>query len=110
VQHDLVYRKPPVAAAMLRYRLNPAAYQRAVTLSENFSVESALSAGFFDELVEPADTLDRANELASQFKELNARAHKDTKRRIRRKLRRYIRFAIPFDLIDAILLGMRKAL
>ncbi len=38
---------PRVAAAMLRHRLNPAAFQRAVTLSEVFDPESALSAGFF---------------------------------------------------------------
>ena len=37
---------PRMAAAMLRHRLNPAAFQRAVTLAEYFDVESALSAGF----------------------------------------------------------------
>ena len=35
---------PRVAAAMLRHRLNPAAFQRAVTLSEYFDVESAAGA------------------------------------------------------------------
>lgn len=48
---------PRVAAATLRHRLSPAAFQRAVTLSEYFDVESAFSAGFFDELVDPASTL-----------------------------------------------------
>ena len=33
---------PRVAAAMLRHRLNPAAFQRAVTLSEYFDVEAAV--------------------------------------------------------------------
>ena len=42
---------PRVAAAMLKHRLAPAAYQRAVTLSEAFSPEAALNAGFFDEIV-----------------------------------------------------------
>ena len=36
---------------MLRHRLDPAAFQRAVTLSEYFDVDAARSAGFFDELV-----------------------------------------------------------
>ena len=41
---------------MLHHRLNPAAYQRAVNLSEYFDAESALGAGFFDELC--ADLID----------------------------------------------------
>jgi enoyl-CoA hydratase len=48
---------PRVAAAMLKHRLTPAAYQRAVALSEFFDVDSALSAGFFDELVSPDELL-----------------------------------------------------
>ena len=53
---------PRIAAAMLRHRLRPAAYQRAVTLAEYFDVESALQAGFFDELVSQGDLLPRAEE------------------------------------------------
>ena len=98
---------PRVAAAMLQHRLHPAAYQRAVTLSEFFDVDSAMEAGFFDELVEPADLMDRANELATRHKDLDARAHKDSKRRIRSRLIRKIRRSIPLDLIDAVRLALR---
>jgi enoyl-CoA hydratase len=98
---------PRVAAAMLRHRLEPAAYQRAVTLSEQFDPGSALNAGFFDELVEPDDLVKRAEALAVQFETLDGRAHAASKRRIRRSLIRKIRFGIPLDLLDAILLGMR---
>jgi enoyl-CoA hydratase len=98
---------PRVAAAMLEHRLNPAAYQRAVNLSEYFNVDSALSAGFFDELVATDDLLVRASSLAEQFKQLDAHAHKKTKRRIRAKLIRRIRFSIPLDLVDAVLLALR---
>ena len=98
---------PRVAAATLRNRLSPAAFQRAVTLSEYFTVDSALDAGFFDELVEPGELMNRANALAEQFKQLGERAHKQSKRRIRAKLIRKIRFSIPLDLFDAMLLGMR---
>jgi enoyl-CoA hydratase len=98
---------PRVAAATLRNRLTPAAFQRAVALSEYFTVDSALHAGFFDELVEPGELISRTNELAGQFKQLGERAHKESKRRIRAKLIRKIRFSIPLDLIDAMLLGMR---
>ncbi len=98
---------PRVAAAMLRHRLNPAAFQRAVTLSEYFNVESALSAGFFDELVNPVDLMPRAEACADKFKELDPRAHRSSKRRIRAMLIRKIQFSIPLDLLDAVLMGLR---
>ncbi len=100
---------PRVAAAMLRHRLTPAAYQRAVTLSEFFDVESALSAGFFDELVDPAGLIARAESWANEFKKLDLRAHAKSKRRIRAALIRKIRFSIPLDLLDAALMGLRGA-
>jgi len=100
---------PRVAAAMLRHRLNPAAFQRAVTLSQYFDVESAKSAGFFDELVDPDELIPNAEACAKEFKELNQKAHKASKRRIRAKLIRKIRFSIPLDLLDAGLMGLRGA-
>jgi len=100
---------PRVAAAMLRHRLNPAAFQRAVTVSEYFNVEAALSAGFFDELVDPADLMPHAKACADRFKELDPRAHRASKRRIRAALIRKVRFSIPLDLLDAVLMGLRGA-
>ncbi len=98
---------PRVAAAMLRHRLHPAAYQRAVTLSEYFSVTAAREAGFFDELVAPAALMPRAVACAQEFAGLDMRAHAASKRRIRRDLIRYVRRSIPLDLLDAVLLGLR---
>ncbi len=100
---------PRVAAAMLRHRLNPAAFQRAVTLSEYFDVESAKSAGFFDELVDQKDLIPHAEACAKKFKELDLRAHAASKRRIRAALNRKIRFSMPLDLLDAVLIGLRGA-
>ena len=100
---------PRVAAAVLQHRLEPAAYQRAVTLSEEFGPETALDAGFFDELVEPADLMARAAALAGKFGTLDACAHAASKRRIRASLIRRIRFSLPLDLLDAVLLGLRGA-
>ena len=94
---------------MLRHRLNPGAFQRAVTLSDYFDPESALTAGFFDELADPADLMPRAAACADKFKELDLRAHRATKRRIRAALIRKIRFSIPLDLMDAALMGLRGA-
>ncbi len=100
---------PRVAAAMLKHRLDPASYQRAVTLSEYFSAETALDAGFFDELVGADDLMDRARFHAAGFEKLDMRAHAASKRRIRAALIRKIRFSIPFDLLDAMLMGLRGA-
>ncbi len=98
---------PRVAAAMLRHRLAPAAYQRAVTLSALFDADDALRAGFFDELVAPNDLGARAIARARDFSELDTRAHTASKRRIRGRLVRKIRRSVPLDLLDAALLGLR---
>ena len=100
---------PRVAAAMLRHRLNPAAFQRAVILSQYFDVDSALRAGFFDELVDPANLFSRAETCANEFEKLDPLAHTASKRRIRSALIRDIRFSIPLDLLDAVLTGLRRA-
>ena len=100
---------PRVAAAVLRHRLNPSAFQRAVILAETFNPDSALSAGLFDELVEPEDLIRQAETKAGGFKELNQVAHSASKRRIRASLRRKIRFSIPLDLLDAMMMGIRRS-
>jgi enoyl-CoA hydratase len=100
---------PRVAAAMLHHRLTPAAYQRAVTLSEYFPVESAERAGFFDELVEPGQLMARAQALATEFSKLDMAAHAASKRRIRSSLIKTIRISVPLDLKDAVMMGLRGA-
>lgn len=100
---------PRVAAAMLQHRLHPAAYQRAVTVSQYFDPKSALDAGFFDELVEPEALHTRSIELANSFAALDERAHTVSKQRIRRKLVRKIRRSIPLDLFDALMVAVRTS-
>ena len=100
---------PRVAALMLHHRLRPAAFQRAVTVSQYFDVESALEAGFFDELVEATELSSRAAALAEDYKALDERAHTVSKRRIRARLVRKIRRSIPLDLLDAMLQGARRS-
>lgn len=103
-------KMPRVAAAMLRHRLTPAAFQTAVTLAKDFSVEEALKAGFFDELSETESLMPCARELAADLAKLDMPAHTASKRRIRRSLIRYIRFSVPLDLFDALLIGVRATL
>ncbi len=102
-------KMPRVAAAMLRHRLTPAAFQRAVILSEYFDVESAQSAGFFDGVVDPAELITRAEAHAESLQALDQRAHTASKRRIRAALIRRIHYSVPLDLLDAILMGLRGA-
>ena len=99
---------PRVAAAMLKHRLAPAAYQRAVTLSEAFSPEAALNAGFFDEIVETNTLHSSATECAERFLGLDNRAHRVSKRRIRKRLIRQLRIDRPLDLWDALMTGLRR--
>ena len=99
---------PRVAAAMLQHRLKPAAYQRAVTLSEYFDVAAAKEAGFFDELADPSDLMPRARARAAEFANLDANAHTATKRRIRRGLALRMRWFVIRDMLDAMLLGLRR--
>ncbi len=99
---------PRVAAAMLEHRLVPAAYQRAVALSEFFDTDAALQAGFFDELVDEGELASRAESLALQFADLYPHAHRVSKRRIRKSLLRRIRRRLPLDLAEALLVGARS--
>ena len=100
---------PRVAAATLRHRLTPAAFQSAVTLSRFFDVEQAASAGFFDELVNPEDLIQRAENCAESYRALDVPAHTASKRRIRAALVRKIRWSILPDLFDAAMIGMKRA-
>jgi len=102
-------KMPRVAAAVLRHRLNPAAFQRAVTLAEYFDVESARSAGFFDEVVDPAELKTCAETQAEKLHGLDQRAHTASKRRIRAALIRRIRYSVPLDLLDAALVGLQRS-
>jgi enoyl-CoA hydratase len=98
---------PRVAAAMLQHRLTPAAFQRAVTLSEYFDTESAKAAGFFDELVDEGELADRALARAMEFAKLDMPAHALSKRRIRAGLVRRIRIGLVADLLEAAMIGLR---
>lgn len=62
-----------------RHRLTPAHFYRSVVNAEIYNPEGAVEAGFLDEVVGQDRLLERANALATQFKQLNMRAHRETK-------------------------------
>jgi enoyl-CoA hydratase len=70
---------PRAAVAILRHRLTPAAYQRAVGLSAPFIGAEAVAAGYLDELVQSDRVRVRAEEVARSLLALDARAHATSK-------------------------------
>jgi enoyl-CoA hydratase len=100
---------PRVACEVLRLRLSPAARERAVVLSEEFSPEEALQVGFVDALVPAERLLDAAREKAAALLNLDAAAHALTKKRLRADTLTNIRTALPLDLKDALVLGAKRA-
>jgi enoyl-CoA hydratase len=74
---------PHSALAILRWRLSPPAFDRAVLLSETFDPPSAVVAGFLDRVVDAGEVLGDARETATQAAALDAAAYAGTKRRAR---------------------------
>ena len=99
---------PRVACEVLRLRLNPAARERAVILSEEFSPEEALQGGFIDALVPVERLLDEARSKAAALLELDPAAHAISKKRLRADTLRNIRASLPLDLGDAVVLGAKQ--
>ncbi|MGB5696019.1 MAG: enoyl-CoA hydratase-related protein [Polyangiales bacterium] len=100
--------KPRVAREALRLRLTPAARERAVTFSEEFSPEQALQVGFIDALVPTEELLDTARDKAAALLKLDPAPHAVSKKRLRADTLKSIRRALPLDLKDAVVLGAKR--
>ncbi|ORV14853.1 crotonase/enoyl-CoA hydratase family protein [Mycobacterium celatum] len=74
---------PYAALEIMKLRLTPSAYQQAAGLAKTFFGETAVAAGFVDEIVMPDMVRDRAVEAAREFATLNQKAHAATKLRTR---------------------------
>ena len=74
---------PYSALEVMKLRLTPSAYQQAATLAKTFFGESAVAAGWLDEIVLPDMVLSRAEEAARGFVALKQHAHVGTKLRTR---------------------------
>ena len=88
---------PRTAIELCRQRLTPAAFSRAVLLSEPFSPDEAVAAGFLDRVVDPAALADEARRAATAVAALDAEAHRRSKLRAREGTLRAIRAAIADD-------------
>jgi enoyl-CoA hydratase len=85
---------PYAALEVMRLRLTPSAYQQATGLAKTFFGETAIAAGFLDEIVLPEMVLSRAEEAAREFATLNQHAHAATKLRTRAEALKGIRAGI----------------
>jgi enoyl-CoA hydratase len=85
---------PYAALAIMKLRLTRSAYQQAVGLSKTFVGESALAAGFIDEIDPPETVLSRAREAALEFTKLDLGAHAGSKLRARADALTELRAAI----------------
>jgi enoyl-CoA hydratase len=85
---------PYAALAIIQLRLTQSAYQQAAGLAKTFFGETALAAGFIDEIVLPDMVLSRAEEAAREFAGLNQQAHAATKLRARADALKAIRAGI----------------
>ena len=91
---------PRAAIEICRQRLAPAQFNRAVLLAEVFSPEGAVSAGFLDQVVGPAELSTASATAAQRLATLDLEAHLSTKQRARSGLLRELRVAIEEDNAD----------
>jgi enoyl-CoA hydratase/carnithine racemase len=74
---------PYAALEIMKLRLTPSAYQQATGLAKTFFGETAIAAGWLDEIVLQDIVRSRAEEAAREFATLDQRAHAATKLRTR---------------------------
>jgi enoyl-CoA hydratase len=74
---------PYAALELMKLRLTRSTYQQAAGLAKTFFGETAVAAGWLDEIVLPEAVRDRALEAAHEFATLHQHAHAATKLRTR---------------------------
>lgn len=85
---------PVAAVEIMRMRLTPAAFQRAVSMAATFAGDAAVAGGWLDEIVDPADVLGHAHALAAAATTLHPGAHLASKMRARESAVQAIRAGI----------------
>ena len=92
---------PHPAVEVLRQRLTPSCFQRALVLAEAFTPVHAVEAGFLDRVVEASELEAAAREIAASFAALDRNAHVASKLRAREQTLRAIREGIEADFGNA---------
>ena len=84
--------------AIAKSRLSEVYLNRSVNNAEIYNPKDAVSAGFLDKIVPAEHLLPTAEKVAQLFTQLNLKAHKETKLRVRKQHIDNLRIAIEFDL------------
>lgn len=88
---------PHFAIEVLRQRLTPQQLNKAVNFAYYFSTEEALQAGFLDEVTSAEELLATAHTRATDALKLDAKAHRESKLRMREELLAKMENAIDRD-------------
>lgn len=89
---------PRFAIELARSRLHPAWLSRTVTLGEMFEPQDAVTAGFLDRAVPPAEVNGALEEVLSALKGVNVSMHAMAKHNLRKQAMAAVREAIDADL------------
>jgi len=88
---------PAFAVEIARHRLAPAYFQRTVT-GDLYDPAEAVTAGFLDELVPPANLIERCHEVAEGLCGIDFEAHRGSKTKVRAECLAALREAIEAEL------------
>lgn len=99
---------PRAAVAICRQRLAPSHFQRAAMLSEPYTPETAVEAGFLDRVVDAERLRDEALAHAQQLMALDMTAYLGTKLRVRAEPLRVIKRSINADTGELAMMGVRQ--
>jgi len=99
---------PHAAIAICRHRLAKRHFDRAVLLSEAYSPETAVDAGFLDRVVPPDQVLAAAMEHAQSLTQLDAHAHAQSKLRTRAETLKALKKGTATDMRELTVLGLKR--
>lgn len=99
---------PYSAIEICRQRLATPHFVRATMLSESYDPAGAVEAGYLDRVVPADELLREATELARQLAELDMKAHRETKLRVRSQAIRALKTAIMKDRVDFVAKGVGR--
>ena len=93
-----------------RARLNPGHLNRVVSLSECYNPNSAVAAGFLDQVVAADELQATAKSLATNYTKLDLQAHAQSKLRLKNKQLKVIKRAIVRDRFALVKMGIIGAM
>lgn len=99
---------PHCALALCQHRVNPSHLSRAMLLSEVFTPQAAIEAGFLDLTVSHEQVMPTAQKLAEKYSQLDDTAHRESKLRMRRGFLRLLKRAIKADRRGFVLQGVKR--